>query len=388
MASSQAPIFICGRVRSGTTLLWQIYHRLPGYRAFYQPCHDNLLAHIDHTRPMASHHGVDDYWAEFRPLRETLGQRHRPAFGLTRMLLEADDDWPELRDYLQFLIDQCGGERPVLQFNAMCWRLPWLRRQFPDARIVHVWREPRDQWFSMVRHLPADQWDEPNLADAYDLLQWSSDLAPHLPFLFDADVTTSYARAYYLWRLSRLAGDRVADHVVAFNAGIQDAPDATLRELVGAGLLRASDVEAARQCIVPTRTGQWAEHRSAPWCEAIEQTCERKLQALGLVDHFGGKPLASIRAECAGAWQRCNAMASSERALRAMLESYSAARGECTRLLSLVHEVEGKLARCRAAEPTWQRMLRTARWLAPLRALRRRWQGSPATGQRESAGSA
>ena len=41
-----APIFITGRFRSGTTLLWHTFNALDDYCAYYEPCHDNLLAHL------------------------------------------------------------------------------------------------------------------------------------------------------------------------------------------------------------------------------------------------------------------------------------------------------------------------------------------------------
>jgi hypothetical protein len=55
MSQSARPIFITARFRSGSTLLWNMFRRLRGYRAYYEPCHPNLLAHIQFTKPMASH---------------------------------------------------------------------------------------------------------------------------------------------------------------------------------------------------------------------------------------------------------------------------------------------------------------------------------------------
>ncbi|MEX0885519.1 MAG: sulfotransferase [Phycisphaeraceae bacterium] len=335
------PIFISARVRSGSTLLWQIYDRLPGYRAYYQPCQDNLLPHIRHTRPMASHRGVDDYWSAFRPLVGELPRYHEPAFGITRLMLEADEPWPALRDYLQLLIDNCDGERPVLQFNAMCYRLPWLRRNFPDAQIMHLWRDPREHWLSVVRHLPSGLWDEPNLPDAYNVLQTCADLSRYLPLLFSGG-DTSYARVYHLWRLSRLAGDRVADASIQFDGDILADPARGLGTLAQLGLLREQDLPAARACIAPTPTGKWREHHDPAWFEAIEQACEAQLTALGLTEHFGTLPLSAIRARCPQTWDEMQATAPGlDEAMTQMLLAYSERRGECTRLLDAVRRAGG-----------------------------------------------
>jgi hypothetical protein len=38
----------------------------------------------------------------------------------------------------------------VLQFNEIDLRLPWFRAHFPTARILHLYRHPREQWCSSL----------------------------------------------------------------------------------------------------------------------------------------------------------------------------------------------------------------------------------------------
>ena len=125
--SQRVPIFITARFRSGSTLLWNIFDHATGYRAYYEPCHDNLLAHIRYTPPMASHRGVENYWGAYQDRMDDVERLHRPQFGLHRLRLEAGEEWNDLQAYLSFLIDGAAPETAVLQFNRLDFRLPWLR---------------------------------------------------------------------------------------------------------------------------------------------------------------------------------------------------------------------------------------------------------------------
>ena len=37
----------------------------------------------------------------------------------------------------------------MLQFNRADLRVAWLRQQFPQAKLIHLYRHPRDQWLSV-----------------------------------------------------------------------------------------------------------------------------------------------------------------------------------------------------------------------------------------------
>lgn len=62
-------IFISGRFRSGTTVLWNIFNNLPQYKAWYEPLHTNLISQIQYVKPKEDHIGVDDYWKNYRNLK-------------------------------------------------------------------------------------------------------------------------------------------------------------------------------------------------------------------------------------------------------------------------------------------------------------------------------
>ena len=87
-ASSARPsaVFLTGRFRSGSTLLWNIFRNVPSCVAYYEPLHDMLLTHIDcRTAPTQSHPGVASYWDEYYPILERLRRVHNIEFGVTRL---------------------------------------------------------------------------------------------------------------------------------------------------------------------------------------------------------------------------------------------------------------------------------------------------------------
>jgi len=335
-----APIFIVGRFRSGSTLLWNIYDRAEGCRAYYEPLHDNLPAHIRYTPPMESHRGVEDYWRSYRPIEQEIEKRHRPAFGLTRLVLEADDHWPDLEKYIRFLIDAAGDDTPVLQFNRADFRLQWLKARFPMARIVYLHRDVRESYYSMVRHLLPRYTDDPNRANVYELIEWCASLRDVFPFVADAAIQTLYQRHVYLWKLSRLMGERMAGCVLSFDSDlIVNQGAAAFAKLVEAGCFDPSRIDEAASLIQPIDTGSWSLLHEEPWFEAVESRCEQVLDELGLNEWFGREPLAEIRRRCADAWEKWDRVDRGA-IVDHLLIAYSRQRSEITRLLSEVRRRE------------------------------------------------
>lgn len=147
------PIFVVGWWRSGTTFLWNLLRDDDRYTGYFEPLHPHLKLYLDHggrERTDPTHLAVSGYWTEYAGLHyDVFAESWRPWFGRDRWVLDADDDAPDLRDYLQALIDH-ADRQPVLKTTRAALRAEWVRATFPEATIVHVARDPRCVWTSMV----------------------------------------------------------------------------------------------------------------------------------------------------------------------------------------------------------------------------------------------
>ena len=175
-------VFITARFRSGSTLLWNLFRNLPGHTAYYEPFNERRwfdpAFRGSHTDP--THRKVEDYWREYDGLAE-LGSCYQERWIDRDLFMDAENWDPAMKRFVEVLIDRAPG-RPVLQFNRIDFRLAWFRRHFPRAKIVHLYRHPRDQWLSsLVR--PADCPRDATLKDFaardhYYLCNWARPAAP------------------------------------------------------------------------------------------------------------------------------------------------------------------------------------------------------------------
>ncbi len=286
------PVFITGRFRSGTTALWNIFRQEPSVLAIYEPLHDNLPEYLAHELPTdASHRGVTDYFRELRQHRELVLQHYRREFGASRLTLAAGDEHPELRAYLDSLIGLAGSRRPLLKFVRMDFRLAWLRRQYPEAVIIHIHRHPREQWLSMLAK-ETPEFAAGRRVNIFQLSLFAASLVGSLPEILSPAAESSYERAYYLARISRAVGEKYADLTIDFEHEFL-ARDAKmfsrLTALTGIPVLRRTLNQFLATDIPPHA----APAENAVDFAAIEQRCDAVLERRGL-----------LRAIAAGALER------------------------------------------------------------------------------------
>jgi hypothetical protein len=288
-------VFITARFRTGSTLLWSIFRQIDGCVAYYEPLNERRWFDPETRgdRIDATHRGVDDYWREYDGLRD-LGQWFREEWNERSFLMDASAWDPDLKRYFDRLIEHAAPRRAVLQCNRIDFRLPWLRRQFPGATFVHLYRHPRDQWCSSLVNPAAVPRNvttaEFKPFDHYYLRRWALDLQPHFPFLSTNSETSPYRLFYFIWKLSYLYGSAFCDYGVAFENLIQspETSIARLAEFTGV----TADAKKLASLVIDVPIGQWRQFADAAWFSDHERACEAVLE-----EFFRGQPpIESLRA--------------------------------------------------------------------------------------------
>lgn len=276
--SGAAPIFITGRFRSGSTLLWQVFRNLPRVRAYYEPLNERRWfdPQLRGTRIDPTHRGVSDYWREYEGL-ERLGESFHDTWIDRHLFMDEGFADPDLKTYVQTLIDAAHPDRAVLQFNRVDFRLPWLRRTFPRAQVLHIYRHPRDQWCSSLGDLAAFPRDAhirdfaPH--DHFYLLSWARDLRFRFPFLDQAQVAHPYQLFYAIWLLSWQYARRHADYSVQFERLVAE-PDLELPKMLSVFGIENADIAGLKSLMVAQPQGKWRGYADDAWFRRHESECE------------------------------------------------------------------------------------------------------------------
>ncbi|NOG82709.1 MAG: sulfotransferase [Candidatus Scalindua sp. SCAELEC01] len=276
-----APVFVTARFRSGSTFFWQLFRNIDGTTTYYEPLNENRWYLHNEVKPQIdpTHLGVKDYHKEYYGM-SYLDKWFRYEWSYRYLFMDEKHYDPNLYNYINALIVGASGI-PVLQFNRMDFRLAWLKANFPKAKIVHLYRNPREQWMSIQRDggvVPLEYKLSPssNLA-LFDTLHWARDLRHVFPFLELDNEIHPYALHYFIWRLSYSFGKCYADYSIAYEDIITEFRETFGRLLDDLGI-NGVDINL----LLPLNRGRvrnsWQEYAPVLWFEEIETKCDRILK--------------------------------------------------------------------------------------------------------------
>jgi hypothetical protein len=152
----KSPVFLHSLFRTGSTYLFDKFRRTEQFYCYQEPCNealidldarpDGFLKPPDYDSRMLRHPKLTaPYFFEFYCIRDRLKGLFRKSFSFEEYFTG-----PRLpnaqKEYFGTLIN-AAPRRPLLQFCRSAGRVEALRREFGGTHI-HLWREPRGQWWS------------------------------------------------------------------------------------------------------------------------------------------------------------------------------------------------------------------------------------------------
>jgi hypothetical protein len=270
-------IIISSRFRSGSTVLWNMFRQEPANTAYYEPFNERkwFLQTQRGETVDSTHIGVQDYWTEFNNM-EDLDNLYEQSW-INRNLHMDESSWnPKMKEFICKLVERAEG-RPVLQFNRADFRLPWLRHNFPNAKFLHLYRHPRDQWLSFLTDKALMNKDAvaTTYQDEFYLNSWCEDLTQYFPFLSIESTPHPYQRFYYLWKLSFLYGQKFSDLSISFEDLVQHK-EATTEKIINTFSL-STNAELMYQVVETPQLNRWGSYAEDAWFKQFEDKCEHVL---------------------------------------------------------------------------------------------------------------
>ncbi|MCU4675554.1 sulfotransferase [Catenovulum sp. 2E275] len=271
-------VFISSRFRSGSTVLWNVFRNLNDATAYYEPFNERRWfdescrgENVDST-----HLGVDNYWQEFVGLNE-LSKYYHEDWIRDELFMDGAAFNPDMKRFIEICVENSKA-RPVLQFNRIDFRLPWLKATFPNCKILHLYRNPRDQWLSFLtdKKIMNAQQVEQTYKDAFYLNPWCNNLKNYFPFLSEDITPHPYQRFYYLWKLSFLFGQKYSDISIGFEQ-LSHSPKSVLTEVLTVLNWHNPDIDKAAAVVEQVQLDKWKSYADDAWFLKHELACETVL---------------------------------------------------------------------------------------------------------------
>ncbi|WP_420933460.1 sulfotransferase [Alteromonas sp. A081] len=278
-----APIFITGRFRSGSSTLWNMFRQINSCTSYYEPLNERQWFSSKHrgNNVDETHLNVKNYWTEYEGL-ESLSQYFETNWSFTNLLMDERANNPKMKMYLSHIIRHCNN-RAILQFNRADFRLPWLKKNFPTAQVIHLYRNPRDQWLSFLgnKELMNKNDVENTYVDKFYLDTWCRDLEKAYPMLNSSSNSHPYNRFYTLWKLSFNHGRTYSDYSICFEDLIRDTYKtwANLTDFLDLALTEEQYLQCT-SVVESVELEKWKKYADEEWFLSKEREVESQLELL------------------------------------------------------------------------------------------------------------
>lgn len=158
--------------------------------------------------------------------------------------------------------------------------MPWIAKNFPDAKIINIKRNTRDSWKSSRTHLPKEYERDMFQFNAYGLVQLVISLDEHFPFIIDAS-TSSYHLHYFVSKLSELFARHHADTIIEFEKDIVENFDNFIEKIASTTCLNKSEISGYEKIKITPEAKKYSIEEVA-WLENVEKECDSVLDHLGI----------------------------------------------------------------------------------------------------------
>ncbi len=241
MRAPATPVFVHSLYRSGSTWIFDRFrHATNPYWCYQEPYHeatiwlqtrpDDLLVFDHHTATSLRHPPLDrPYFAEVHALRERLAPLFHKCISFDSFF--DTSACPAFHAYTRALIEE-APQRPMLQCCRSFGRVRQIRSEHGGVHI-HLWREPREQWWSyqindyfdtanlailQADHLPAPLQEIAKRVGLQHQRQDSFDGDYTSLLRFPIDATGRYLVFYALWLYSQVNNFDIADCNLSIDA--------------------------------------------------------------------------------------------------------------------------------------------------------------------------
>jgi hypothetical protein len=249
-------IAVTGDFSSGSTLMFTLFRKTQEYYSLYEPLHEQLLEYLIWPLKVDEHHFfVDDYFSEYKGMRD-IPALFKPHWGNSELFLKPEDKADDLYRYLSYVTGSAFGraEKVMFKENRLTFRLAWFRANFPHARVIHLFREKRSQWNSVVRRVQAhhgreDVGQNSTGFTGFNIATWCNDLTPQFPHLAAENFTNGFDRFSALWDLSYEENKRHSDISISYHELTHnfEATFERVKECIGGSF----EVTPLKQWVIP-----------------------------------------------------------------------------------------------------------------------------------------